>query len=112
MENMSNLTSKFLLNPLNVHKHCAVSDENGDRKSHVLKQVCSCICCCNRRNKTQARSQKGSYFIKGKVHPVSRMEKWEEKITEANSHGKIVSSSSYDLPFYVVLHSSSVDSST
>ncbi|KAG7569961.1 Thioredoxin domain [Arabidopsis thaliana x Arabidopsis arenosa] len=54
------------------------------------RKVCSCICCCSGRNKTQAWSQKGSCFIKGKVHPVSRMEKWEEKITEANRQGKIL----------------------
>lgn len=61
----------------------------------------SCVCCCSSRNKAQARSQKGSSLIKGKVHPVSRIEKWEEKITEAKRNGKIVSFSSYDFPFFL-----------
>lgn len=75
---------------------------NGDRNSYVYKQMWSFICCCNNinsninSNKSQARSQTGSY-LKGRVHPVTRIEKWEEKITEAKSNGKIVSSSSYDL---------------
>ncbi|VVB05879.1 unnamed protein product [Arabis nemorensis] len=46
----------------------------------------TCICCCS-NNKTQTRSQHGS---KGNVHQVTRIEKWEEKITEANNNGKIL----------------------
>ncbi|XP_019099730.1 PREDICTED: putative thioredoxin H10 [Camelina sativa] len=60
-------------------------------RTPCCRKLWSCICCCcsnnNNKNKTQTRSQHGS---KGKVHPVSRIEKWEEKITEANSNGKIL----------------------
>ncbi|CAH2058591.1 unnamed protein product [Thlaspi arvense] len=50
----------------------------------------SCICCCSSRNKAQTRCQKGSYFLNGRVHAVTRIEKWEEKIREANSNGNIL----------------------
>lgn len=55
-------------------------------------QLWSCICCCsnsnNNKDEAQARSQHGT---KGKVHPVTKIEKWEEKMTEANNNGMIVS---------------------
>ncbi|KAF3557605.1 hypothetical protein F2Q69_00014993, partial [Brassica cretica] len=38
-------------------------------------------------NKARARSQHGS---KGNVYSINRIEKWEEKITEANNNGKIL----------------------
>ncbi|KAG5399814.1 hypothetical protein IGI04_014421 [Brassica rapa subsp. trilocularis] len=47
----------------------------------------SCICCCCSNNKARARSQHGS---KENVYSISRIEKWEEKITEANNNGKIL----------------------
>ncbi|KAG7565916.1 Thioredoxin-like superfamily [Arabidopsis suecica] len=57
-------------------------------RTSCCRKLWSCICCCgNNNNKAQTRSQHGS---KGKVHPVSRIEKWEEKITEANNNGKIL----------------------
>ncbi|CAF2047972.1 unnamed protein product [Brassica rapa] len=47
-------------------------------------------CCCSNINNTngQARSKHGS---KGMVFPVTRIEIWEEKVTEAKTNGKIVS---------------------
>ncbi|KAF2594514.1 hypothetical protein F2Q70_00043970 [Brassica cretica] len=39
------------------------------------------------KEEAQARSQHGP---KGKVHPVTKIEKWEEKITEANNNGMIL----------------------
>ncbi|KAG5379676.1 hypothetical protein IGI04_027518 [Brassica rapa subsp. trilocularis] len=47
----------------------------------------SCICCSSNKDEAQARSQHGP---KGKVHPVTKIEKWEEKITEANNNGMIL----------------------
>ncbi|CAF1850598.1 hypothetical protein Bca4012_031471 [Brassica carinata] len=47
---------------------------------------CICCCCCS-NNKARARSQHGS---KGNVYSINRIEKWEEKITEANNNGKIL----------------------
>ncbi|CAN8284748.1 unnamed protein product [Cochlearia groenlandica] len=55
-----------------------------------FRKVCSCICCCCRKNDAQARCKNGTCFMKGKVYPVSKIDKWEEKITEANSNGKIL----------------------
>ncbi|CAH8268818.1 unnamed protein product [Arabidopsis lyrata] len=56
-------------------------------RTSCCRKIWPCICCCSNNNKAQTRSQHGS---KGKVHPVSRIEKWEEKITEANNNGKIL----------------------
>ncbi|CAH8360359.1 unnamed protein product [Eruca vesicaria subsp. sativa] len=46
-------------------------------------------CCCSNINKYngQAKSHHGS---KGLVYPVTRIEIWEEKITEAKTNGKIL----------------------
>ncbi|CDY27215.1 BnaA09g35870D [Brassica napus] len=46
-------------------------------------------CCCSNINNTngQARSKHGS---KGMVFPVTRIEIWEEKVTEAKTNGKIL----------------------
>ncbi|EOA26323.1 hypothetical protein CARUB_v10025342mg [Capsella rubella] len=58
-------------------------------RNPCCRKVWSCICCCSSRNRTQAWSKKSCY-IKGMVHPVSRIEKWEEKMTEAKRNGKIL----------------------
>ncbi|CAH8349151.1 unnamed protein product [Eruca vesicaria subsp. sativa] len=58
-------------------------------RTPCCRKVWSCICCSNnnKNNEAQARSHHGS---KGKVHPVTKIEKWEEKITEANNNGQIL----------------------
>ncbi|CAN6930324.1 unnamed protein product [Brassica oleracea] len=56
-----------------------------DRKA--IGKLWSCICCSSNKDEAQARSQHGP---KGKVHPVTKIEKWEEKITEANNNGMIL----------------------
>ncbi|CAA7028818.1 unnamed protein product [Microthlaspi erraticum] len=48
-----------------------------------------CCCCCSNSNKSQARSQTRAHLLKGRVHAITRIEKWEEKIA-AKSNGNIL----------------------
>ncbi|XP_033130664.1 putative thioredoxin H10 [Brassica rapa] len=56
-------------------------------RTPCCRKLWSCICCSSNKDEAQARSQHGP---KGKVHPVTKIEKWEEKITEANNNGMIL----------------------
>ncbi|XP_010525423.1 PREDICTED: putative thioredoxin H10 isoform X2 [Tarenaya hassleriana] len=49
----------------------------------------SCICCCSSKGKARIQSQIAS-VAKGNVHIVAKIDKWEEKITEASINGKIL----------------------